>query len=39
MVRLSPRDFADAARISALARTAGLDERAFRARFERFAHV
>ena len=39
MVRLSPRDFADAAQIAALARTAGLDEGAFRARFERFAHV
>ena len=39
MVRLGPRDFADAAQIAALARTAGLDESAFRARFERFAHV
>jgi ATP-dependent phosphofructokinase / diphosphate-dependent phosphofructokinase len=39
MVRLSPRDFADAAQIAGLARTAGLDESAFRARFERFAHV
>jgi ATP-dependent phosphofructokinase / diphosphate-dependent phosphofructokinase len=39
MVRLSPRDFADAAQIAALARTAGLDEGAFRTRFERFAHV
>jgi 6-phosphofructokinase 1 len=39
MVRLRPRDFADAAQIAALARTAGLDESAFRARFERFAHV
>jgi len=39
MVRLSPRDFADAAQIAALARTAGLDESAFRGRFERFAHV
>jgi ATP-dependent phosphofructokinase / diphosphate-dependent phosphofructokinase len=39
MVRLSPRDFADAAQTAALARTAGLDENAFRARFGRFAHV
>ena len=39
MVRLSPRDFADAAQTAALARTAGLDENAFRARFERFARV
>ena len=37
MVRLGPRDFADAAQTAALARTAGLDENAFRARFERFA--
>ena len=39
MVRLSSRDFADAAHVAALARSAGLDESAFRARFERFAHV
>mgnify|MGYP003577537428 FL=1 len=39
MVRLSARDFADEAHVAALARTASLDESAFRARFERFAHV
>jgi 6-phosphofructokinase 1 len=37
MVRLGPRDFADAAHTAALSRTAGLDEDAFRARFQRFA--
>jgi ATP-dependent phosphofructokinase / diphosphate-dependent phosphofructokinase len=35
MVRLGPRDFADASWTAALARAAGLDEEAFRARFER----
>jgi ATP-dependent phosphofructokinase / diphosphate-dependent phosphofructokinase len=39
MVRLGPRDFLDAGRIAALARAAGLDEEAFRTRFERFAHA
>ena len=37
MVRLGPRDFADAAWVAALATAAGLDEGAFRARFGRFA--
>ena len=37
MVRLGPRDFTDAAWVAALARAAGLDEDAFRARFGRFA--
>ena len=37
MVRLGPRDFTDPAWLSALAKSAGLDEDAFRARFERFA--
>jgi len=37
MVRLEPRDFADPAWTAALARAAGLDEDAFRARFGRFA--
>jgi ATP-dependent phosphofructokinase / diphosphate-dependent phosphofructokinase len=37
MVRLGPRDFTDPAWLSALAKAAGLDEDAFRARFERFA--
>jgi 6-phosphofructokinase 1 len=36
MVRLGPRDFSDAAWTAALARAAGLDEDAFRARFQRF---
>jgi 6-phosphofructokinase 1 len=37
MVRLGPRDFTDATRTAALARAAGLDEEAFRARFGRLA--
>jgi ATP-dependent phosphofructokinase / diphosphate-dependent phosphofructokinase len=39
MVRLGPRDFSDAAWVTALARAAGLSEDDFRARFERFAHA
>jgi 6-phosphofructokinase len=39
MVRLGPRDFSDAAWVTALARAAGLAEDDFRARFERFAHA
>ena len=39
MVRLGPRDFSDAAWVTALARAAGLVEDDFRARFERFAHA
>ena len=39
MVRLGPRDFSDAAWVTALARAAGLGEDDFRARFERFAHA
>jgi hypothetical protein len=37
MVRLGPADFADPAWTAALARAAGLDDAAFRARFESFA--
>jgi len=37
MVRLGPRDFGDSAWVATLARAAGLDADAFRARFERFA--
>jgi ATP-dependent phosphofructokinase / diphosphate-dependent phosphofructokinase len=37
MVRLCPRDFVDAAWVSALAKAAGLDEDVFRAKFGRFA--
>jgi 6-phosphofructokinase 1 len=37
MVRLGPRDFVDAAWVAVLAKAAGLDEGAFRARFGRFA--
>ena len=39
MVRLEPRDFTDADATRALAKAAGLDESAFRARFARFAHA
>ena len=39
MVRLGPRDFTDEAWLGALARAAGLDDDAFRARFGRFAHA
>jgi 6-phosphofructokinase len=39
MVRLGPRDFVDAAGLAALAKAAGLDEDAFRARFGRFARA
>jgi ATP-dependent phosphofructokinase / diphosphate-dependent phosphofructokinase len=39
MVRLGPRDFSDAAWVTALVRAAGLSEDDFRARFERFAHA
>jgi len=38
MVRLGSRDFVDPAWIAALARAAGLDEDAFRARFAESAH-
>lgn len=37
MVRLGPRDFADPAWVSALAKAAGLDDDTFRARFGRWA--
>jgi 6-phosphofructokinase 1 len=37
MVRLDRRDFSDATRTAALARAGGLDEEAFRARFQRLA--
>jgi 6-phosphofructokinase len=39
MVRLGARDFTDAAWTAALARAASMDEKAFRARFVRFAHA
>ena len=39
MVRLGPRDFGDAAWVTALARAAGLGEDDFRARFDRFARA
>ena len=39
MVRLGPRDFADAAWVAQLARAAGIDDDGFRARFGRFANA
>jgi 6-phosphofructokinase len=39
MVRLVPRDFANAAWVAALAKAAGLEEDAFRAKFGRFANA